>query len=66
MSRAHTHKCRVCGKRYECEGTLERNHDGWPEVICLAFHVRLLQECEDCFDLPSDDAAEATGPDGVR
>jgi hypothetical protein len=52
--RIHTHPCAVCGKPVECDGTLEENHDGFPEVICLSYHmengdIRWL-ECEDCRD----------------
>lgn len=35
---AHTHKCTDCGTPVDCEGTLERNHDGFPAVICTAIH----------------------------
>jgi hypothetical protein len=37
---AHTHPCLDCGTPLACEGTYERNHDGWPEAICTAYHGR--------------------------
>lgn len=35
----HHHPCQRCGERIECDGVLERNHDGWPETICRSFHL---------------------------
>lgn len=63
MSRAHTHPCSVCGKPARCEGTFERNYDGFPEVICLFYHLPGGQladyRCEDCEDLQQcDDCGE--------
>jgi hypothetical protein len=49
MSRkTHTHVCRTCRQRFPCDGDLERNHDGWPEVICVAYHERRQDTCEKC------------------
>ena len=50
--RAHTHPCAHCRTPVDCPGDLERNYDGWPEVICTFIHradgttVSLL--CQDC------------------
>jgi hypothetical protein len=50
--RAHTHPCQHCKTPVECHGDQEQNHDGWPAVRCLDYHLeggtvaRLL--CEDC------------------
>jgi hypothetical protein len=35
----HTHKCQHCGTPVECHGELEPNHDGWPVVRCLTYHL---------------------------
>ena len=60
---AHTHKCNRCGTLAPCHGTQERNHDGFPPVICLSYHatpVSYLEfECEDCSLV-----SESTTPDG--
>jgi hypothetical protein len=36
MSASHTHHCRNigCPTTWTCEADLERNYDGFPEVIC--------------------------------
>jgi hypothetical protein len=34
----HHHPCTTCRAPVECAGDLERNYDGWPEVICRAYH----------------------------
>jgi hypothetical protein len=51
-SNAHTHTCETPGCKVEvaCGGSLEQNYDGWPEVICDAFHVdhRPSFHCEKC------------------
>lgn len=44
----HTHRCRVCRQPFDCDGEQMRNHDGWPEVVCEAFHVDGLNTCEAC------------------
>jgi len=45
----HTHRCQHCGEPFECGGELERNYDGWPEVVCQAFHVyRFVTLCDAC------------------
>lgn len=46
---AHTHPCATCGKPAECSGQYERNHDGWPTVICDRFepHPEWIR-CDDC------------------
>jgi hypothetical protein len=35
----HTHPCAVCGKPVDCDGELAENHDGFPAVICLSYHL---------------------------
>jgi hypothetical protein len=35
----HSHPCSFCRTPVECPGTLERNVDGWPEVICGLYHL---------------------------
>jgi hypothetical protein len=56
MTRYHTHDCARCHAPVECsDDNLERNYDGFPEVICTAYHLsdgslaHLL--CDDCEDL---------------
>ena len=46
----HGHPCRICQTRVECGGELERNPDGWPEVICRVFHLEPGPDflCESC------------------
>ena len=44
----HKEQCIRCRKDYDCDGNLERNHDGWPEVICDLYHRYNMQECPDC------------------
>jgi hypothetical protein len=34
----HSHPCAACRNPVECDGELEQNYDGWPEVICPAYH----------------------------
>ena len=45
---AHRHVCDQCGESYSCTGTLEENYDGFPEVICVAYHERGERTCEAC------------------
>lgn len=35
----HTHPCANCATPVECDGTRIHNADGWPEVICTAYHL---------------------------
>jgi len=44
----HTHPCQECGQRFVCDGELFQNYDGWPEVVCQAFHVSHRNVCETC------------------
>jgi hypothetical protein len=37
--RAHHHACQRCSVPTVCRGELEPNHDGFPVVICRAFHL---------------------------
>lgn len=52
MRRAHHHSCRNkylgCQARVPCGGPLERNYDGWPEVVCAFDDGRFSFTCEDC------------------
>ncbi len=51
MSRTHTHPCRDCKTPTPCDGDLERNIDGLPEIICVEYHVtfgRYDFRCEAC------------------
>jgi hypothetical protein len=55
--RQHTHPCAYaprCHTLVACGGALERNHDGWPDVVCDGYHgadgrtyPSLCAECED-------------------
>ena len=38
MPITHTHPCFLCHAPVECDGEYERNYDGWPDAICLAYH----------------------------
>jgi len=38
MTKPHTHPCAHCAAPVQCDGTLEPNHDGLPEVICTTYH----------------------------
>jgi hypothetical protein len=60
--RAHTHECRECHRELDCTGTLERNYDGWPEVICRSFDVWGMDVCTECNEKAdeSDVTPEAT------
>lgn len=65
----HTHDCRSCGQPFPCDGTYERNYDGFPEAICDLFHVRGFDWCEDCRERDwnaDEDKPAASGPDGFR
>jgi hypothetical protein len=44
----HEHPCDVCRLPFDCDGELERNYDGWPEVICVSFHERHSRTCGNC------------------
>lgn len=39
--RSHTHPCshEGCRAQVPCEGTWERNYDGWPAAICTGYHL---------------------------
>lgn len=64
--RPHTHPCARCLVETECSGDLERNVDGWPEVVCPDYDMRNHGDfyCEDCrafidnFDPPDDDGED--------
>lgn len=44
----HFHKCQCCGERIECGGSWEPNPDGFPEVVCSAYHLAGLNQCNTC------------------
>ena len=47
----HHHSCVDCRAPAPCDGTLRRNYDGIPEVICDWFHERggrYEHRCERC------------------
>ena len=48
--RPHHHPCAFCQVKTECGGTFEQNYDGWPEVVCVEYHVENRGDflCEDC------------------
>jgi hypothetical protein len=48
VRRGHEHDCTTCKLPFPCPGTLERNWDGFPEVICTFYHEAGNTECEDC------------------
>lgn len=67
--RPHHHKCQGCGVETECHGELEPNHDGFPVVICRAFHLDGGQvdsefRCEDCEEKARIDNYDPPDPDG--
>ncbi len=39
----------------DCDGELERNYDGWPEVICVIYHKDGQDVCEECAGANEDD-----------
>lgn len=49
----HTHCCTLCHTRYDCDGDLEHNYDGFPEVVCTAYHYAAETECIECQSLRS-------------
>ncbi len=51
MARPHSHDCTTCKQEFACPGTLWRNHDGFPEVVCSFYHEAGNTECEDCVAL---------------
>jgi hypothetical protein len=57
-SDAHMHLCSRCQLPAPCDGTLEENFDGFPEVICSAYHLKHGETahflCEACADLGED------------
>jgi hypothetical protein len=46
--KVHHHECFHCGEQFSCSGELERNEDGWPEVICYEFHRMEQRACPKC------------------
>ncbi len=60
----HHHKCADCGAKTECCGQLEDNYDGWPEIICVEYHLHATCDpnpdfiCEAC-DWKRQDAEKA-------
>lgn len=68
--RPHTHPCSRCLVETECSGDLERNFDGWPEVVCPDYDMRDHGDflCEDCRDLlpVMDEPGDIDGEDIFR
>lgn len=66
MSRTHTHPCSHCKTPVECDGELVQNYDGWPEVVCVIYHVDGVEmACDDCLrdeDLRHDADLEQNEP----
>ena len=61
----HTHPCHWCGKPVDCDGDLEHNYDGEPDVVCRAYHVYggdirhvLCEECDAKVEEPEEDEEE--------
>lgn len=51
MSDLHHHPCVDCHKPAPCDGTLRRNWDGIPPVVCDEYHDRcgwMEHRCERC------------------
>jgi hypothetical protein len=53
----HTHPCRYkangCTGVVRCSAPMERNYDGWPEVVCAAETAfQASESCEDCAEGP--------------
>jgi hypothetical protein len=46
--KTHTHTCQVCSRPFQCDGLEEENYDGFPEVICVLFHVDGQRTCPEC------------------
>jgi len=38
-ARPHSHPCASCKEPVECCGDIEQNYDGWPEFICVEYHL---------------------------
>ena len=38
-ARPHSHPCADCHTPTDCHGDLERNYDGFPDVICTSYHL---------------------------
>lgn len=60
----HTHSCVFCGQHYTCDAPMERNHDGWPDPVCVTRTEPNLDHqacpgcrehgaCEDCGERPA-------------
>jgi hypothetical protein len=63
----HSHPCASCKEPVECCGAIEQNFDGWPEFICVEYHLHggggldvYCDACQQAEDVPtSDDDQEA-------
>lgn len=53
----HFHDCHECGEQFRCDGELEQNYDGEPEVVCDFYHRYEQRACQTCAG--TDDEAEA-------
>lgn len=64
---AHFHLCEQCGKQYVCSASLEPNHDGWPDPVCVTRKEadQRYRLCVDCAEVaPS--SYEANAYDALR
>lgn len=62
----HSHPCQHCHVQTDCDGDLEQNYDGWPEVICVQFDTQnhadfLCVECRKAEDGPMDSDLSPSG-----
>lgn len=61
----HAHPCRKCGNKFPCYGPEEYNPDGWPEVVCLAYHEENQDWCENCLGQMLEDQAHDEWWEGI-
>lgn len=49
----HHHPCFHCKEKTECCGEIEQNYDGFPEWVCVEYHVNHRHFdffCESCLE----------------
>lgn len=66
----HSHPCSHCQTPVDCNGGEEQNYDGWPDVICVTYHIDNHADvlCDDCLrdeDLRHDADMEQNEPEDV-
>lgn len=58
----HHHHCHGCGVKMPCDGDLEFNYDGAPEVVCGLYHLPggniADWRCEECRAKPPEPEIE--------